>query len=179
MTHFIKKQTNSYYTDKLVLQYFLKMGHSRPLFLYFRLFNTVGSKQMFIWNVCQWLDLNLRPLVSEANPLKMSHNHYPGWFYNIFPARVKKNLFNLKNSRSRHLMFIVVVVVDLWQVCDSNFGWQFQLVLTDHFFLVSSMSSNWNLFHLKMPLLWPNIIKILMVVVYTSLSPPWLGNDLA
>ena len=26
---------------------FLKMGHSRPLFLYFRLFNTVNSKQMF------------------------------------------------------------------------------------------------------------------------------------
>ena len=26
--------------------YFIKMGHSRPLFLYFRLFNTVDSKQI-------------------------------------------------------------------------------------------------------------------------------------
>ena len=30
--------------------FFIKMGHSRPLFLYLRLFNTVESKQMFILN---------------------------------------------------------------------------------------------------------------------------------
>ena len=27
--------------------FFLKVGHSRPLFIYFRLFNTVDNKQMF------------------------------------------------------------------------------------------------------------------------------------
>ena len=31
----------------LATLFFKKMGHSRPLFLYFRLFNTVDSKQMF------------------------------------------------------------------------------------------------------------------------------------
>ena len=45
------------------------MGHSRPLFLYFRLFNTVDSKQMFHIKVCQWLDSNGGPLVSEATTL--------------------------------------------------------------------------------------------------------------
>ena len=29
------------------LTVFIKMGYSRPLFLYFRLFKTVGCKQMF------------------------------------------------------------------------------------------------------------------------------------
>ena len=27
--------------------FFFKVGHSRPLFIYFRLFNTVDNKQMF------------------------------------------------------------------------------------------------------------------------------------
>ena len=45
--------------------YFFKMGHSRPTFLYFRLFNTVDSKQFR-----RLLDSNSGPLVSEAN-----HNH--------------------------------------------------------------------------------------------------------
>ena len=49
--------------------FFIKMGHSRPLFLYFRLFNTVDSKQMFHIKVCQWLDSNGGPLVSEATTL--------------------------------------------------------------------------------------------------------------
>ena len=48
---------------------FLKMGHYRPLFLYFRLFNTVDSKQMFHIKACWWLDLNRGPLVSEATAL--------------------------------------------------------------------------------------------------------------
>ena len=32
--------------NKLI--YFFKMGHSRPLFIYFRLFNTADSKQIYI-----------------------------------------------------------------------------------------------------------------------------------
>ena len=43
---------------------FFKKGHSRPLFLYFRLFNTVDSKQMFNIKVCRWLDSNRGLLVS-------------------------------------------------------------------------------------------------------------------
>ena len=41
------------------------MGHSQPLFLYFRPFNTVDSQQMFN-KFCRWLDSNCGPLVSEA-----------------------------------------------------------------------------------------------------------------
>ena len=45
------------------------MGHSRPLFLYFYLFNTVDSKQTF-GKFCRWLDSNRgSPLVSEATAL--------------------------------------------------------------------------------------------------------------
>ena len=43
-----------------------KMGHSQPLFLYFRLFNTVESKMVNI-NFCRWLDSNCRPLKLEAS----------------------------------------------------------------------------------------------------------------
>ena len=49
---------------------FLKMGHYRPLFLYFHLFDTVDSKQMFDINFCPWLDSNRGPLVSEATSLQ-------------------------------------------------------------------------------------------------------------
>ena len=43
------------------------MGHSRPLF-YFRILNTVDSKQMF-YKIFRCLDSNRRPLVSEAAAL--------------------------------------------------------------------------------------------------------------
>ena len=46
----------------------LKMGHSQPLFLYFRLFNTVDSK-MFNINFSQCRDSNCRPLDLEATAL--------------------------------------------------------------------------------------------------------------
>ena len=41
---------NSFSNLKLIqtlLIYFKSVGHSRPLFIYFRLFNTVDNKQMF------------------------------------------------------------------------------------------------------------------------------------
>ena len=44
------------------------MGHSRPLFLYFRLFNTVDSKMFYI-NFCWWRDSNHGPLELEASAL--------------------------------------------------------------------------------------------------------------
>ena len=44
------------------------MGHSGPLYLYFCLFNTVDSIQLFN-KFCWWLDLNCGPLVLEATTL--------------------------------------------------------------------------------------------------------------
>ena len=52
------------------------MGHSQPLFLYFRPFNTVDSQQMFN-KFCRWLDSNCGPLVLEATALQLSHSHCP------------------------------------------------------------------------------------------------------
>ena len=44
------------------------MGHSWPLFLYFRLFNTIDSK-MFNIIFCRWQDLNRGPLELEVTGL--------------------------------------------------------------------------------------------------------------
>ena len=49
----------------------LQMDHSRPLFIYFRLFNTIDSKQIFDKR------LNRGSLLSEATALPLSHNHCP------------------------------------------------------------------------------------------------------
>ena len=59
------------------LIFFRKMCNSQPLFLYFCLFNTVDSKQMFHIKVCQCLDLNRGPLVSEAVALPIEPQSLP------------------------------------------------------------------------------------------------------
>ena len=52
-----------------ISEFFLKMDHSRTLFLHFHLFNTVDSKQIFNIKVCWWLYLNRRSLKLEASAL--------------------------------------------------------------------------------------------------------------
>ena len=49
------------------LKFAKKMVHFRPLFLYFRLFNTVDSKSSIFF--CRWLDSNCGPLGLEATAL--------------------------------------------------------------------------------------------------------------
>ena len=51
------------------LPYFFVVGHSRPLFLYFRLFNTANSKLNIPYRICWCLDSNRGPLVFEATTL--------------------------------------------------------------------------------------------------------------
>ena len=54
---------------------FLKNGPFRPLFLYFHLFNTVDSKEIFRIKVCWWLDSYNWP---QKRPLyQLSYNHCP------------------------------------------------------------------------------------------------------
>ena len=60
--HIVNVKSNWFWLRRNI--FFLKMGHSRPLFLYFRLFNTVESK-MFNIIFCRWLDSNLGPLVGS------------------------------------------------------------------------------------------------------------------
>ena len=55
--------------EKVSLGAYLKMVNSRPLLLYFCLFNTVDSKQMFYIQVWQCLDSNHGPLVQETTAL--------------------------------------------------------------------------------------------------------------
>ena len=58
------------------------MGHSRPLLLYFRLFNTQLTVNKCSIIFCQWLDWNRGPLVSEATALPTEpHNHCPIWIF--------------------------------------------------------------------------------------------------
>ena len=82
------------------------MGHSRPLFSLFRLFNTVDSKQMFN-NFCRRLDLNRGPLVSEATALPTEpHNHCPLVqkilpYWTIFNAPFSYLFVYLQSSRWR------------------------------------------------------------------------------
>ena len=60
----------------VLLSCFLKMGHSRPLILYFRLFNTQLTITKCSIIFCRWLDSNRGPLVSEATALPTEpHNH--------------------------------------------------------------------------------------------------------
>ena len=64
----------------LQIQLFLKkMGHSRPLFLYFRLFNTQLTvyKCSILINFCRWLNSNRGPLVSEATALPTERQPLP------------------------------------------------------------------------------------------------------
>ena len=56
------------YISPSIVFFLQKIGHSRPLFLYFRLFNTVDSK-MFNIIFCRWRDLNRGPLELEVTAL--------------------------------------------------------------------------------------------------------------
>ena len=64
----------------LELFIFKKMDHSRPLFLYFRLFNTqlTVNKCSIQIIFCRWLDSNGGPQVSEGTAQPTApHNHCP------------------------------------------------------------------------------------------------------
>ena len=81
--------------------FFLKMGHSRPLF-YFRLSITVDSKQMFHIEFCRWLDVNRGPLVLEATTLPTEPQPLP---------KVARNFLQYR--------FLVTVKL---KFCSLNFG---------------------------------------------------------
>ena len=70
---------------------FFKVGQSRSLFIYFRLFNTVDNKQVnyqkLKYKICQWLELNSGPLVSKANTLPTVPQPLP--MINIFTSLIK------------------------------------------------------------------------------------------
>ena len=60
---------------------FLKIAHCRPLFLYFCLFNTVESKQMFNTNFAENC-IRTADIWFQKRPLcRLSHNHCPFCHY--------------------------------------------------------------------------------------------------
>ena len=89
-----------------ILTYFFlfKICYPRPLFLYFRLFNSVDRKQMFIINFCQWLDLNCGPLVSEATALPTDAQLLP--LYNHLLCEGKLCLTGLDLTKQVNLLSI-------------------------------------------------------------------------
>ena len=64
-------------TEAIFLEVTFLKSHFRPLFLYFRLFNRVDSKQIFHIKVCRRLDLNRGPLVYEVTALPTESQPLP------------------------------------------------------------------------------------------------------
>ena len=83
--YLLEKQLG-YWANHIILFIFLKIGFSQPLFLYFRLFNTVDRKQMFCKKVYRWLDSNCGPVESETTALPTEHQSllYSVHFVNVF-----------------------------------------------------------------------------------------------
>ena len=88
------------YTVKAILHclsiFLFKEGHSWPLFLYFRLFNTVDSKLIFYMNVLWWLDKYRGPLVLEATSLPNEPQPLP----NYRLIQLPKLTLNVPSQRS-------------------------------------------------------------------------------
>ena len=69
-------------TNALARNTFFKVGPSRPLFIYFRLFNTVDSKQVYkMFNINFTYDwIRTADLWYWKQSLyQLSHNHFPTW----------------------------------------------------------------------------------------------------
>ena len=84
------------------------MGHSRPLFFYFRLFNTVNSKCSI--NFCRWLDSNCGPLELEATALPTASQPLPWkiiyWIssWSFRPNYILQRILNRRQLKNlRHL----------------------------------------------------------------------------
>ena len=81
--------------------HFFKMGHSRPLFLIFRLFNTVDSKQMVKINFAHD-GIRTAYLWCRKQPLcQLSHNHCPTVCLLYFSSQFRTKFQML---RRRHAM---------------------------------------------------------------------------
>ena len=86
---FVPKQL-SCLLDNWIMILFVKNGPFPAFFLYFRLFNTVDSKQM-LDKACWWLDSNCRSLVSEATALPTEPQPLPIIKANFSNNRSRKN----------------------------------------------------------------------------------------
>ena len=89
---------------------FLKMGHSRPLFLYFRLFNTqlTAHKCSILINFCRWLASNRGPLESKATALPTEPQPLPILFYLLRP--LQKWVFQASHEPRLHPGFVRLLV---------------------------------------------------------------------
>ena len=85
--------------------FFKKLGHSRPLFLYFRLFNTVDSE---MFNIIFFADDWFRTAdlwIWKQLLYQLSHNHYPEGCLSFFQSCLviqKLSFENLSAQRQKH-----------------------------------------------------------------------------
>ena len=102
---------------------FTKMGHSQHLFLYFCLFNTVDSKQMFyikvIKVVCRWLDSNRRSLVWEATALPTEPQPLPfllSWTGGEFTVAAALVIWTTFSTSRTFTKIGANLTVELWRL---------------------------------------------------------------
>ena len=71
------------------------MGHWKPLFIYFRLFNTADNKQTIVqYKFCRWLESNRRPLISKATALPTEPQPLPLLCFNFLNKIRSKSAVN-------------------------------------------------------------------------------------
>ena len=101
----LKKRTNAKDNVFEMSQFFLKMGHSRPLFC---LFNTVDSKQMFNINFANdWIQT--ADLWYQKQLLyQLSHNHWP-WYVTVGVAVISGFTNISSNPLTSYLMFLNII----------------------------------------------------------------------
>ena len=110
------------------------MGHSRPLFLYFRLFNTQLTvyKCSILINICRWLDSNCGTLVLEATALPTEPQPLP-------------NLSNIVNFQIISMVMVWIpplmwiVIKNLVLLCRLKCFWAPLLI----FFMKNKCSVTW------------------------------------
>ena len=124
-------------------------GRSRPLFQYFRFFNTVNSIHKF----SRWMDLNRGPLVSEATAIPTESQplvdifhifFFFVWFKKTFAGVTQKSvtpLFRLKRFPGKKLL---------------NFDCSVYLIFSFQYLLFSPTAKSMIYFWGKLPLpyLW-------------------------
>ena len=123
-------------------------------FLYFRLFFTVDSKQMFYIKVCQWLDSNRRPLVSEATALPTELQPITtNVYFTVFISELNLLLLNANSWKQVKRMF-------------DKMSWSMEHIIRRRWTVWPDWAIYWTLGNFLKPLAAINLPK----------SPTFLGN---
>ena len=79
-TSYVISDWSGNWTTTTCRTFFVKIGHSRPLFLYFRLFYKQVNRKNWFNEICRWLDSNRGPMVSVVTALAIEPQPLAGHF---------------------------------------------------------------------------------------------------